>query len=65
MLKPNHDFLTEGSNDTEKSFLVCVDVMMNPDIATGIDDTNKHILSMQVDSTIKFGRKKRGASIKS
>jgi hypothetical protein len=50
----NHDVLTEGSNDTEKSFRVCVDVMMNPDIASGIQDTDKHILGMQVDSTIKF-----------
>jgi hypothetical protein len=50
----NHDVLTEGSNDTQKSFRVCVDVMMNPDIASGIQDTDKHILGMQVDSTIKF-----------
>jgi hypothetical protein len=27
---------------------------MNPDIATGIENTDKHILGMQVDSTIKF-----------
>ena len=38
----------------EKSFLVCVDVLMNPDIATGIEDTDKHIFGMQIDSTIKF-----------
>ena len=50
----NHDVLTEGSNDTEKSFLVCVDVLMNPDVATGIEDTDKHILGMQVDAAIEF-----------
>jgi hypothetical protein len=53
-LHSNHDVLTEGSNDTEKSFRVCVDVLMNPDIATGIENTDKHIFGMQVDSTIKF-----------
>ena len=31
-----------------------LDVLMNPDIATGIEDTDKHILGMQVDSTIKL-----------
>jgi hypothetical protein len=50
----DHDVLPEGSNDTEKSFLVCVDVLMNPDIATVIEDTDKHILGMQVDATIKL-----------
>ena len=50
----NHDVLPEGSNDAEKSFLVCVDVLMNPDLAFGIKDTDKHILGMQVDSTIKL-----------
>jgi hypothetical protein len=50
----NHDVLTEGSNDTEKSFRLCVDVMMNPDIASGIQDTDKHILGVQIDSTIKL-----------
>jgi hypothetical protein len=50
----DHDVLTEGSNGTEKSFRVCVDVLMNPDIATGIEDADKHILGMQVDSTIKL-----------
>lgn len=50
----NHDILTEGRNDTEKSFLVCVDVLVNPDIATGIEDTDKHIFGMQVNSTIEF-----------
>ena len=50
----DHDVLTEGSNDAEKSFRVCVDVLMNPDIASGVEDTDKHILGMQVDSTIKL-----------
>jgi hypothetical protein len=50
----NHDILTEGSNDTEKSFLVCVDVLMNPDDATGIEDADKHIFGMQVDAAIKL-----------
>jgi hypothetical protein len=50
----DHDVLTEGSNDMEKSFRVCVDILMNLDIATGIEDTDKHILGMQVDSTIKL-----------
>jgi hypothetical protein len=50
----DHDVLTEGSNGTEKSFRVCVDVLMNPDIATGIEDTDKHIFCMQVDTTIKL-----------
>ena len=50
----HHDVLTEGSNGTEKSFRLCVDVLMNPDIATGIKDTDKHIFGMQVDSTIKL-----------
>jgi hypothetical protein len=50
----DHDVLAEGGNGTEKSFRVSVDVMMNPDIAFGIEDTDKHILGMQIDSTIKF-----------
>jgi hypothetical protein len=50
----DHDVLTKGSNDTEKGFRVCVDVLMNPDIASGIKDADKHIFGMQVDSTIKF-----------
>jgi hypothetical protein len=50
----DHDVLAEGSNGTEKSFRVCVDVLMNPDIATGIEDTDKHIFGMQIDSTIKL-----------
>jgi hypothetical protein len=50
----DHDVLTEGSNGTEKSFRVCVDVLMNPDIATGIEDADKHIFCMQVDTTIKL-----------
>ncbi len=50
----NHDVLTEGSNGMEKSFLVCVDVLMNPDIASGIDNADKHIFGMQIDSTIKL-----------
>jgi hypothetical protein len=61
----DHDILTEGSKDTEKSFRVCVDILMNPDIASGVEDTDKHILGMQVDSTIKlvlFGVKVHRAS---
>jgi hypothetical protein len=50
----DHDVLTEGSNDAEKSFRVCVDVLMNPDMASGVEDTDKHSLGMQVDSTIKL-----------
>jgi hypothetical protein len=50
----DHDVLTEGSKGTEKSFRVCVDILMNPDIASGIKDTDKHISGMQVDSTIKL-----------
>ena len=50
----DHDVLSEGSNDAEKSFRVRVDVMMNPDIASGIKDTDKHILGVQIDSTIKL-----------
>jgi len=42
----DHDVPTEGSNDAEKSFRVCVDVLMNPDIASGVKDTDKHILGM-------------------
>jgi len=42
----NHDVLTEGSNDAEKSFRVCVDILMNPDIASGIKYTDKHSLGM-------------------
>jgi hypothetical protein len=53
-LHSNHDVLTEGSNGMEKSFLVCVDVLMNPDIASGIDNADKHIFGMQIDSTIKL-----------
>ena len=64
-LHSNHDILTEGSNDTEKSFLICVDVLVNPDIASGIEDTDKHSLSVQIDSTIKlvlFGVKSHRSS---
>ena len=31
-----------------------LDVLMNPDVATGIEDADKHIFGMQVDSTIEF-----------
>jgi len=61
----DHDVLTERGNDTKKSFRVCVDILMNPDIASGVEDTDKHILGMQVDPTIKlvlFGVKFHGAS---
>jgi len=61
----DHDVLTEGTNGTEKSFRVCLDVLMNPDIASGVKDTDKHIFGMQVDSTIKlvlFGVKVHMAS---
>lgn len=50
----NHDVLAEGGNGTEKSFGVCVDVLMNPDLAFGIKDTDKHLFGMQIDSTIKL-----------
>jgi len=50
----DHDVLTEGSDDAEKTFRVCVDILMNPDIASGVEDTDKHILGMQIDSTIKL-----------
>jgi len=53
-LHSNHDVLTERSNDAEKSFLICVDVLVNPDIASRIEDTDKHSLSVQIDSTIKL-----------
>jgi hypothetical protein len=42
-----------------------MDVLMNPDIATGIEDADKHIFGMQIDSTIKlvlFGVKSHRAS---
>jgi hypothetical protein len=50
----NHDVLTEGSNDAEKSFRVCVDVLMDPGVTSGVDNTDKHILGVQIDSTIKL-----------
>jgi hypothetical protein len=50
----DHDVLAEGSNGTEKSLRVCMDILMNPDIAACIEDADKHIFSMQVDSTIKL-----------
>jgi hypothetical protein len=53
-LHSNHDVLTEGSNDAEKSFRVGVDILVNPDVAPGIHDTDKHSLSVQIDSTIEF-----------
>jgi hypothetical protein len=31
-----------------------VDVLVNPDIASGIEDADKHIFGMQIDSTIKL-----------
>jgi len=53
-LTANHDVFTERSNDAEKSFLICVDVLVNPDVAPGIHDTDKHSLSVQIDSTVKL-----------
>jgi hypothetical protein len=53
-LYSHHDVLSEGSDDAQKGFRVGMDVLMNPDIATGIEDTDKHIFGMQIDSTIKF-----------
>ncbi len=53
-LHGHNDILSERSNDVEKSFRVCVDILVNPDIASGIEDTDKHLLGMQVDSTIKL-----------
>jgi hypothetical protein len=50
----HHDVLTEGSNDAEQSIRVGVDVLMDPDIAFGVEDTGKHIFGVQVDSTIKL-----------
>ncbi len=42
----NHDVLTEGSSDVEKNFRVCVGILMNPDIASGVNNTYKHSLGM-------------------
>jgi hypothetical protein len=50
----DHDVFTERSNDTEKRFRLCVDILVNSDIPSGIDDADKHITSMQIDSTIKL-----------
>src|SRR3990172_5782954 len=50
----DHDILPEGSNGTEKSFRLCVDVLMDPDVTSRVDNTNKHIFGMQIDSTIKL-----------
>jgi hypothetical protein len=50
----DHDVLAEGSNGAEKRFRVGVDVLMNPDLAFGIKDTDKHVLGVQIDSTIKL-----------
>jgi len=50
----DHDVLTEGSNDAEKSFRVCVNVLMDPGVTSGVDNTDKHILGVQIDSTIKL-----------
>jgi hypothetical protein len=50
----NHDVLTEGSNGTEKSFRLCVNVLMDSDVTSGVDNTDKHVLGVQIDSTIKL-----------
>ena len=50
----DHDVLTEGSDDAEKSFRVCMDILVNPDSASGVDNADKHSLGMQVDATIKL-----------
>jgi hypothetical protein len=53
-LDSDHDVLPEGSNDAEKSFRVGMDVLMDPDIAFGIKDADKHIFRVQIDSTIEL-----------
>jgi len=50
----NHNVLSEGGDDAEESFRVCLNILMNPDLASGIEDADKHIFGMQIDSTIKL-----------
>jgi hypothetical protein len=42
----HHDILPEGSEGAEKSFRVCVDVLMKTDVAPGIQDTDEHFSCM-------------------
>jgi hypothetical protein len=53
-LYSDHDVLLEGGDDTKKGFRVGIDILMNPDVAPGIHDTDEHFFGMQVDSTIEF-----------
>jgi hypothetical protein len=48
----DHDVLPEGSDDAKRGLGVCFDVLMNPDLASGIKDADKHSFGMKVDSTI-------------
>jgi hypothetical protein len=50
----NHDVLPEGSDDAKKGPRVRIDVLVNPDVAPGIKDADKHFFGMKVDSTIIF-----------
>jgi len=49
-----HDVLTERSDDVEKGIGVRFNVLVNPDLAFGIEDTDVHLLGVQVDSTIEL-----------
>jgi hypothetical protein len=53
-LYSNHDVLLEGSDEAKKCFWVCMDVLVNPDVAPSIQDTDEHVFGMKVDSTIKL-----------
>jgi hypothetical protein len=62
-LHGNHEVLPERSDDTKKGFRICIDVLVNPDVAPGIQDADEHFFGMKVDSTIKlvlFGVKSHG-----
>jgi hypothetical protein len=37
-LHSNHNVLPERSDDVQKGFRVCIDVLVNPDIAPGIQE---------------------------
>jgi hypothetical protein len=50
----DYDVLTEGSNGTEKSFRLCADVLMDSDVTSGVDNTDEHVLGVQIDSAIKL-----------
>jgi hypothetical protein len=53
-LHGNHDVLPERSDDVQKGLRVRIDVLVNPDVAPGIQDADEHFFGMKVDSTIKF-----------